>query len=124
MLQPASCVNLRVYRPLLNLLPSDDPALFHVLTKFSHRMAKQEPHTMESACPTTKDGSVSPCLADGALEVVIDGQEGMLPAPGKVVLAPDVTVEAVNLPGACRSFGFEKVRCVSTAETSQTTLLL
>lgn len=50
---------------------------------------------------------MSPCLADGALRVILDGEEALL-APGTVTLAAGVQVSAVNLPGACRSFGFEK----------------
>ena len=64
----------------------------------------KDPHSLESSCPA----GVSPCLADGSLRVVLDGEEA-LNAPGTVVLGEEVQVSAVNLPGACRSFGFEKV---------------
>lgn len=64
-----------------------------------------DPHNLDSSCPA----GVSPCLADGALTVVLDGVETLL-APGTVSLGQDVEVMAANLPGACRSFGFEKVR--------------
>eukprot|EP00752_Nemacystus_decipiens_P013294 g11775.t1 len=63
----------------------------------------KDPHTMDSSCPA----DVSPCLAEGSLRVTLDGEETLL-APGTVSLSPDVKVSAVNLPGACRSFGFEK----------------
>ena len=62
-----------------------------------------EPHSLDSACPA----EVSPCLAEGALSVEIDGETALL-SPGEVSLGPDVAISAVNLPGACRSFGFEK----------------
>eukprot|EP00903_Cladosiphon_okamuranus_P005336 g5334.t1 len=39
--------------------------------------------------------------------VKLDGQESLI-SPGEVILGPGVAVSAVNLPGACRSFGFEK----------------
>lgn len=65
----------------------------------------KDPHNMDSDCAP----GVSPCLADGSLRVVLDGEETLL-APGTVSLGQDVQVTAVNLPGACRSFGFEKVR--------------
>ncbi len=65
----------------------------------------RNPHSLESSCPK----GVSPCLADGALAVVLDGEEALL-APGTVSLGVDVAVTAANLPGACRSFGFDKVR--------------
>ena len=61
------------------------------------------PHSLESKCPEGQ----SPCLADGALSVEIDRNAALL-APGEVNLGPNVAVAAVNLPGACRSFGFEK----------------
>lgn len=64
----------------------------------------KDPHSLASSCPA----GVSPCLADGSLSVVLDGQEALL-APGTVSLSPDVEVSAANLPGACRSFGFEEV---------------
>eukprot|EP00752_Nemacystus_decipiens_P016815 g15047.t1 len=63
----------------------------------------KDPHIMDSSCPA----EVSPCLAEGSLRVTLDGKETLL-APGTVSLSPDVQVSAVNLPGACRSFGFEK----------------
>lgn len=62
----------------------------------------KNPHDIESSCPT----GVSPCLADGSLRVMLDGKEE-LSAPGSVTLADDVIVSAVNLPGECRSFGFD-----------------
>lgn len=64
---------------------------------------------MESSCPTSDAGEVSPCLADGALSVELDGEPALL-SPGDAPLGPGVTIDAVNLPGSCRSFGFEKVR--------------
>lgn len=61
------------------------------------------PHSLDSACPS----GMPTCLADGALTVVIDGGNA-LTTPGTAVAGPGVEVSAVNLPGACRSFGFEK----------------
>ena len=64
----------------------------------------RDPHRLESSCPA---GGSSPCLADGSLSVVLDGEETLF-GPGSVILGEDVEVSAVNLPGACRSFGFEE----------------
>ncbi len=64
----------------------------------------RDPYSLESSCPK----GVSPCLADGALAVILDGEEALL-APGTVSLGVDVAVSAVNLPGPCRTFGFHEV---------------
>ena len=64
----------------------------------------KDPHSLESSCPA---GAKS-CLAEGSLAVVLDGEEALV-APGTVELGGGVGVSAVNLPGACRSFGFEQV---------------
>lgn len=64
----------------------------------------KNPHSLDSSCPK---GGVSPCLADGSLNVFLDGEKALL-GPGSVVLGENVVVSAVNLPGACRSFGFEE----------------
>lgn len=61
------------------------------------------PHSLDNNCPV----GVSPCLAEGALSVELDRQPALV-APGEVSLGPGVAISAVNLPGACRSFGFEK----------------
>lgn len=60
------------------------------------------PHSLRSACPTSGDGIVSPCLADGALSVVLDRHKDRLLEPGTAVLGPGVIVDALNLPGSCR----------------------
>lgn len=62
-----------------------------------------DPHSLDSDCPE----GVSPCLAEGALSVELDGEIALL-GPGEAVLGPDVAISAVNLPGECRSFGFEE----------------
>lgn len=106
---PALHINMRVTSPVpslpeityitgLSLLTTDASGLDHNIL-----ISVVEPHNMNSCCPA----GVSPCLAEGSLRVVADGNEVLL-APGIVTLAPDVAISAVNLPGACRSFGFEK----------------
>lgn len=61
-----------------------------------------DPHSLDRGCPE----GASPCLAEGALIVELDGETALV-APGVVSLGPDVAISAVNLPGVCRSFGFE-----------------
>lgn len=57
----------------------------------------KDPHSLESSCPA----GVSPCLAEGTLSVLVDGEETLL-QPGTVSVGPGVEISAVNLPGSCR----------------------
>eukprot|EP00903_Cladosiphon_okamuranus_P020097 g18457.t1 len=66
-------------------------------------IAVTDPHNLESSCPV----EIAPCLAEGALTVQLDGETALL-SPGENFLGPGVAISAANLPGACRSFGFEK----------------
>ncbi|CAN0436873.1 unnamed protein product, partial [Ectocarpus fasciculatus] len=56
-----------------------------------------DPHSLDTACPM--EGS--PCLADGALTVELDGRAALL-SPGEINLGPNLAISAANLPGACR----------------------
>lgn len=105
---PSMQVNMRITAPVPSV-----PAITYItgisiittdVDGFDHSIviSVKEPHSLESACPT----EISPCLADGSLNIVVDG-EAALSAPGNVILAPGVEVTAVNIPGECRSFGFE-----------------
>ncbi|CAM9631382.1 unnamed protein product [Ectocarpus fasciculatus] len=102
-------INMRVTSPVADLPEITYITGLSVLTTdadgFDHSIVIEvvDPHDLDSSCPA----GVSPCLADGALRVLLDGEEKLL-APGTVSLAPDVEISAANLPGACRSFGFEK----------------
>ena len=93
-------VDRLLVRTGLSVLTTDSNGFDHSIV-----IEVADPHSLDSACPA----GVSPCLADGALTVLLDGEESLL-APGTVVLGEDVEISAANLPGACRSFGFEKVR--------------
>ncbi|CAM9241036.1 unnamed protein product [Ectocarpus sp. 12 AP-2014] len=106
---PNMHMNMRVTSPVpslpeityitgLSLLTTDVDGEIHSIV-----IEVKNPHDIESSCPA----GVSPCLADGSLRVILDGKEE-LSAPGSVALADDVKVTAVNLPGECRSFGFER----------------
>eukprot|EP00903_Cladosiphon_okamuranus_P020891 g19184.t1 len=111
--EPAMHLNMRVTTPVpelpeityitgLSVLTTDQEGVEHSIV-----ITVKDPYSLESSCPVTEDGTVLPCLADNALSVVLDGDEA-LSSPGTAILAPGVMVDAVNLPGACRSFGFEK----------------
>ncbi len=106
---PSMHMNMRVTTPLpstpeityitgLSVATTDNDGVDHSII-----IEVTNPHSMESACPD----SLNPCLADGALSVFIDGSETML-QPGNIEIAQeDVKLSAANLPGECRSFGFE-----------------
>lgn len=65
-------------------------------------MYVENPHSLDSECPA----GVSPCLANGALTILLDDEE--VTTPGESLLGSGVSFGAVNLPGECRPFGFEK----------------
>ena len=106
---PSMHLNMRVTAPVPSLPEITYITGISVVTTdaegFDHSIVVEvtNPHSLESVCPA----GVNPCLADGALSVFIDGAEELL-QPGTVSVAPGVSVSAVNLPGECRSFGFEK----------------
>ncbi|CAN0133726.1 unnamed protein product [Ectocarpus fasciculatus] len=96
-------LNMRVTSPVpsvpeityitgLGITTTDTDGLDHTIV-----ITVTDPHSLDSACPV----GVSPCLADGALTVQLDGKDALL-APGEVLLGPQVAISAVNLPGACR----------------------
>ena len=103
-------VNMRVTSPVPSLPEITYITGLAVLTADSDGVEHQivvevkHPHNLESSCPE----GVSPCLADGSLAVTLDGGEALL-APGLISLGRDVEISAANLPGPCRSFGFEQV---------------
>lgn len=96
-------VNMRVTSPVpsvpeityitgLGIKTTDSSGLDHTIL-----ITVTDPHSLDSGCPE----GTSPCLADGALTVELDGEIALL-SPGDVQLGPDVAIAAVNLPGACR----------------------
>ncbi|CAN0249910.1 unnamed protein product [Scytosiphon promiscuus] len=106
---PGLQLNMRVTSPVpsmpeityitgISIITADADSVEHTIV-----IEVTNPHTLESSCPE----GVSPCLADGALTVEIDGSRVLL-TPGTVSVGPEVAISAVNLPGACRSFGFEQ----------------
>eukprot|EP00903_Cladosiphon_okamuranus_P020829 g19129.t1 len=105
---PSMHINMRVSTPLpelptityitgLSVVATDSNNVDHSIV-----IQVKDPSSLDSACPA----GVSPCLANGALSVLLDETEALL-SPGSVNTAPGVAVSAVNLPGACRTFGFE-----------------
>ncbi|CAM9752519.1 unnamed protein product [Scytosiphon promiscuus] len=102
-------LNMRVTSPVpslpeityitgISVLATDQDGVDHTIV-----IQVADPHSLDSVCPE----GVSPCLGEGALIVEIDGEEALL-APGTIKLGPGVALSAVNIPGACRSFGFDE----------------
>ena len=105
---PSMHLNMRITAPVpsvpaityitgLSLLTTDVDGFEHAIV-----ISVKNPHTQNSICPP----GVSTCLADGSLRVVVDGEHVLL-SPGTVEAAPGLLISAVNIPGECRSFGFE-----------------
>ena len=105
---PSLQLNMRVTAPVpflpeityitgFSLLTTDNVGIDHSIV-----VTAKTPHNLETSCPA----GVSPCLADGSLTVVLDGEE-VVAAPGAASLGPGIDITAVNTPGECRSFGFE-----------------
>lgn len=105
---PSIHINMRVTSPVphlpqityitgLAVLAQDRDGYWHSVV-----ITVKDPHTLESSCPAG-----SSCLAEGALSVLLDGEEN-LAAPGKVYVTQDIVVTTANLPGECRTFGFEQ----------------
>eukprot|EP00903_Cladosiphon_okamuranus_P020094 g18456.t1 len=95
---PVSSLPEITYITGVSIKTTDSDGTEHTIT-----ISVTNPHSLDSMCPEGQ----SPCLADGALTVELDGETALL-APGMVSLGPNVAIAAANLPGACRSFGFEK----------------
>ena len=106
---PYMHLNMRVTSPVPSLPNITYITGISIMTKDADGMDHSiviyvaDPHSLESSCSV----GMSQCLADGALRVVVDGAD-VLRAPGLAMVAPGVAIAAVNLPGECRSFGFEK----------------
>ena len=106
---PSIHINMRVTAPVpslpeityitgLSVFTTDSDGDDHSII-----ISVKTPHSLRSECPS--DGSV--CLADGALSVILDGEETFT-KPGTEILAPGVEISVANIPGECRSFGFEQ----------------
>ncbi|CAM9539156.1 unnamed protein product, partial [Ectocarpus sp. 8 AP-2014] len=76
----------------MSILVTDAGSVHHTVV-----IQVREPHNLYSSCP------------DDSLSVFLDREENLL-APGTVFPGQDLQASAANLPGACRSFAFEKGR--------------
>ena len=103
-------MNLRVTAPLPEEFP--DRQLITGLSVLSegHSLVIEvnNPYDVETnGCPR----GISPCLANGGLRAVVDGEEvdGLLGFSRNKYVADGITMSASNLPVECRQFGGDKI---------------
>eukprot|EP00752_Nemacystus_decipiens_P017069 g15286.t1 len=104
-------VNVRLTAPLPDEFP--DRQLVTGLTVVSEghsvTIEVEDPYTVDThGCPE----GVSPCLANGGLRMVVDGnqEDGLLRFSREVPMGDGaITVSATNLPVECRQFGGDKI---------------
>ena len=102
-------VNIRLSAPLEEEFPDRQLVTGVSVLYQDHSVVIQvlDPsHTITNGCP---DG-VSPCLADGGLQVTVDGKErpDLLSPSMDVSLPGDTFISSSNLPVECRMFGGDK----------------
>lgn len=103
-------INTRLTAPLAAEFPNRQlmTALSVVYGGHSVVIEVKDPYTTTTGgCP----GGISPCLADGGVRIIVDGQEtGALLAPTRDKLVADgMAMSAFNMPVECQSFGGDKI---------------
>lgn len=121
--EPSTLLTMKVHAPV----PTVSQITYIVGFALKANDLNGVPHTVEvrtnhpenfnaqTQCP---GGENEPCLADGALTVLLDGKP--MTRPGMQTLAPGLIVGAVNLPGECRPFGFENYWAKKVHEAEMT----
>lgn len=95
---PVPSVPGMIYITGVSIVTTDGKGLGHTIG-----ITVIDPHSLQTSCRV----GVPSCLAEGSLHVVMGEVEAMT-APGQVNVAGNIAICAVNFPGACRSFGFQK----------------
>ena len=105
-------INVRVTAPLPDDFPDRQLITGLAITSEGHSLVIEvkDPYSIDTdGCPE----SVSPCLANGGLRIVVDGEQEMdelLQFSRQVPVADGViTLSASNLPAQCRQFGGDKI---------------
>ncbi|CAM9292956.1 unnamed protein product [Ectocarpus sp. 8 AP-2014] len=104
-------VNVRVTAPLPDEFPDRQLMTSLAVVSEGHSLVIQvaNPYTIDTdGCPER----VSPCLANGGLSIIVDGQEvdELLRFSREMPVADGaMTVSASNLPVECRQFGGHKI---------------
>ena len=103
-------INVRVTAPLPDDFPNRQLITGMSILSEGHSViiAVNDPYSVDTdGCKDRK----TPCLCDGGISVVVDGQDadGLL-HPGRDVYVTDgITMSASNLPAECRQFGGDKI---------------
>ncbi|CAM9722356.1 unnamed protein product, partial [Ectocarpus fasciculatus] len=103
-------INVRVTAPLPDDFPDRQLMTGLAVLSEGHSVVieVENPYTIDTGgCPA----GVSPCLANGGLRIIVDGQEvdDLLRFSRQVTMADGaMTMSASNLPVECRQFGGDK----------------
>ena len=105
-------VNIRLTAPLPDEFPDRQLVTGLSVMSEGHSLVVEvnNPYVVDTdGCPE----SVSPCLANGGLRVVVDGQENneglRFSRQVPIVAGGAISVSASNLPAECRQFGGDKI---------------
>ncbi|CAM9788475.1 unnamed protein product [Ectocarpus sp. 12 AP-2014] len=104
-------INVRVTAPLSDEFPDRQLVTSLAVMSKGHSLEieVQNPYTTDTdGCPE----GVSPCLANGGLRILVDGQEadGLFQFSRQVSVGDGaISVSATNLPVECRKFGGQKI---------------
>lgn len=114
-------INTRVTAPLPEEFPKRQLLSgVSVVTADGHSLAIEikDPYTIA----TEGCSSSTACLADGALRILVDGEESQsLQTPGEdIIVADGLMVSSANLPAECRSFGGDRIWAAQRAAMEDT----
>ena len=103
-------VNVRLTAPLPEEFPDRQLITGLSIVSDGHSLVIEvtNPYSVETdGC----HGGVSPCLANGGLRAIVDGEEvdGLLSSCRREYVADGIALSASNLPVECRQFGGEKI---------------
>ena len=103
-------LNVRLTAPLPDEFPDRQliTGLSLLSEGHSYVIEVKNPYDIDTTgCPS----GISPCLSDGGLRAVVDGEEvdGLLRFSRDEYVVDGITVSASNLPAECRQFGGDKI---------------
>lgn len=112
-------VNVRITAPMPKEFPDRQLVSAVSIITQGHSLVVEvkNPYTIETGPCTVGDHGL-PCLANGALQLSLDGETlSELQYPGEVNDLPgDMTIFAANLPAECQPFGGDRIWAAQYAE--------